>query len=40
MRTKRQYIEGLRKMRRNLHVNGNVIDRDDELQMDCVNNQG
>ena len=32
MRTKEQYVEGLRKMRRNLYYNGTLIDRDDELQ--------
>ncbi|MCE5273586.1 MAG: 4-hydroxyphenylacetate 3-hydroxylase N-terminal domain-containing protein [Syntrophaceae bacterium] len=32
MRTKEQYIEGLRKLRRNLYYNGTLIDRDDELQ--------
>ena len=32
MRTKEQYIEGLRKLRRNLYYNGSLIDRDDELQ--------
>ena len=40
MRTKEQYIEGLRKMRRNIYVDGNKIDRDDELQMDCINTIG
>jgi aromatic ring hydroxylase len=40
MRTKGQYIDGLRKMRRNLYVNGDLIDRDDELQMDCINTLG
>lgn len=40
MRTKEQYIEGLRKMRRNIYVNGNLIDRDDEMQADCVNTIG
>ena len=37
MRTKEQCIEGLRKMRRNIYVDGNLIDRYDELQMDCIN---
>lgn len=40
MRTKEQYIEGLRKMRRNIYLDGNKIDRDDELQMDCINTIG
>lgn len=40
MRTKEQYIEGLRKMNRNVYVNGNLIDRDDEMQMDCINTIG
>ncbi|RJP18682.1 MAG: aromatic ring hydroxylase [Candidatus Abyssobacteria bacterium SURF_5] len=40
MRTKEQYIAGLKKMRRNIYVNGQRIDRDDELQMDCLNTIG
>jgi 4-hydroxybutyryl-CoA dehydratase/vinylacetyl-CoA-Delta-isomerase len=40
MRTKAQYIEGLKKMRRNIYVNGQKIDRDDELQMDCLKTIG
>ena len=40
MRTKEEYIDGLRKMGRNIYVNGNLIDRDDEMQMDCVNTIG
>ncbi|MBI5115445.1 aromatic ring hydroxylase [Candidatus Poribacteria bacterium] len=40
MRTKQQYIEGLKKMRRNIYVNGQKIDRTDELQMDCINTIG
>ncbi|GAB4330696.1 MAG: 4-hydroxyphenylacetate 3-hydroxylase family protein [Candidatus Abyssubacteria bacterium] len=40
MRTKQQYIDGLKKMRRNLYVNGEKIDRDDEMQMDCLNTIG
>ncbi len=40
MRTKEQYIEGLKKKRRNIYVNGQKIDRDDELQMDCLNTIG
>ncbi|MEW6554747.1 MAG: 4-hydroxyphenylacetate 3-hydroxylase N-terminal domain-containing protein [Actinomycetota bacterium] len=37
MRTKQQYIEGLAKMGRNVYFNGEKIDRDCELQMDCLN---
>jgi aromatic ring hydroxylase len=37
MRTKEQYIEGLRKMRSNIYVNGEKINRADEIQMDCIN---
>jgi len=37
MRTKKEYIEGLSKMRRNIYFNGELIDRDSELQMDCIN---
>jgi 4-hydroxybutyryl-CoA dehydratase / vinylacetyl-CoA-Delta-isomerase len=40
MRTKQQYIEGLRKMRRNIYANGEKIARDDELQMDTINTIG
>jgi aromatic ring hydroxylase len=40
MRTKEQYIQGLREMRRNVYIDGNKIDRDDELQMDCINTIG
>ncbi|MCK5556828.1 MAG: aromatic ring hydroxylase, partial [Candidatus Hydrogenedentes bacterium] len=40
MRTKEQYIQGLRKMRRNIYVDGNQIDRDDEIQMACINTIG
>jgi len=40
MRTKEQYIEGLRKMRRNLYVNGQKIDRTDELQIPTLNTIG
>ncbi|MCK7511828.1 MAG: hypothetical protein MZV70_52465 [Desulfobacterales bacterium] len=32
MRTKEQYIAGLRKMRRNIYHDGEKIDRDDEIQ--------
>lgn len=37
MRTKKEYIEGLSKMRRNVYFDGELIDRDSELQMDCLN---
>jgi len=40
MRTKQQYIDGLGKMRRNVYFNGELIDRTDELQMDCINTIG
>jgi aromatic ring hydroxylase len=40
MRTKEQYIQGLAKMRRNIYLNGELIDRTDELQMDCINTIG
>jgi len=37
MRTKQDYIKGLSKMKRNLYFDGQLIDRTDELQMDCLN---
>lgn len=40
MRTKEQYIQGLSKMKRNLYFDGQLIDRTDELQMDCLNTIG
>jgi len=40
MRTKKQYIQGLTKMKRNVYFNGALIDRTDELQMDCINTIG
>ena len=40
MRTKQQYIEGLSKMKRNLYFDGELINRTDELQMDCINTIG
>ena len=40
MRTKEQYIQGLSKMRRNLYFDGELIDRIDERQMDCLNTIG
>jgi aromatic ring hydroxylase len=36
MRTSKQYREGLRKMRRNVYVAGEVVDRDDERMMGAV----
>jgi aromatic ring hydroxylase len=36
MRTKQEYIEGLAKMGRNIYFNGEKIDRDSELQMNCI----
>src|SRR4030043_578967 len=40
MRTKQDYIKGLSKMKRNLYYDGQLIDRTDELQMDCLNVMG
>ena len=40
MRTKQDYIKGLSKMKRNLYFDGQLIDRTDELQMDCINTIG
>ncbi|MFP3999595.1 MAG: 4-hydroxyphenylacetate 3-hydroxylase family protein [Desulfobacterales bacterium] len=40
MRTKQQYLEGLKKLRRNLYFNGEKIDRDDEMQMQAINVMG
>ncbi len=40
MRTKQQYIDGLRKMRRNIYVDGEKIDRTDELQESTLNTIG
>ncbi len=40
MRTKAQYMKGLAKMKRNVYFNGAVIDRTDELQMNCINTIG
>ncbi len=37
MRTKQEYIAGLAKMGRNVYFDGEKIDRDCELQMDCLN---
>ena len=40
MRTKADYIKGLSKMKRNLYYDGQLLDRTDELQMDCINTIG
>ncbi len=40
MRTKEQYIEGLRKMGHNIYVDGEKINRVDEIQMDTINTIG
>ena len=40
MRTKEQYIQGLSKMKRNIYYDGELIDRTDERQMDCLNTIG
>ncbi len=40
MRTKQEYIKSLSKMKRNIYYDGNLIDRTDELQMDCLNTIG
>ena len=40
MRTKEQYIDGLKKMRRNLYFNGQMIDRTDEAQQRVLNVMG
>ncbi len=36
MRTAKQYREGIRKMRRNVYVGGELVDRDDERMMGAV----
>ena len=38
--TKKQYIERLSKMRRNVYYDGHLIDRTDELQMPTINTIG
>jgi len=40
VRSREQYIKGLGKMRRNLYFDGELIDRTDERQMDCLNTIG
>lgn len=40
MRTQQQYIDGLKKMRRNIYLDGQKIDRTDETQMDTIHTVG
>jgi aromatic ring hydroxylase len=40
MRSKKDYITGLSRMKRNIYFDGRLIDRTDELQMDCINTVG
>lgn len=40
MKTKQEYIDRLAKMKRNIYFDGQLIDRTDELQMDCLNTIG
>jgi aromatic ring hydroxylase len=40
MRTKEEYIKGLGQMRRNIYYDGELIDRTDERQMNCLNTIG
>ena len=40
MRTKEDFINALSKMKRNIYYDGNLIDRTDELQSDCINVMG
>ena len=40
MRSKEAYIKGLAKMKRNVYFDGQLIDRTDEVQMDCINTIG
>jgi aromatic ring hydroxylase len=40
MRTKQDYIKGLSKMKHNIYLDGQTIDRTDEIQMDCINTIG
>ena len=40
MRTKQDFINALSKMKRNIYFDGNLIDRTDELQSDCINVMG
>ena len=40
MRTKDQFVSGLRKLKRNLYYNGALIDRDDEVQQPAIDTMG
>ncbi|MGA2782704.1 MAG: 4-hydroxyphenylacetate 3-hydroxylase N-terminal domain-containing protein [Smithella sp.] len=40
MRTKEDFIKALAKMKRNIYFDGKLIDRTDEIQMDCINTIG
>ena len=40
MRTEEEYIKGLGKMRRNIYFDGELIDRTDERQMNCLKTIG
>ncbi len=40
MRTKQDFINALSKMKRNVYYDGQLIDRTDELQSDCINVMG
>lgn len=40
LRTKKQYIDGLAKMRRNVYYDGHLIDRTDELQLPTLDTIG
>ena len=40
MRTKEDYIKGLSKMKRNLYMDGQLLDRTDEMQMGCIDTIG
>jgi len=40
MRTKEEYVNGLRKLKRNLYYNGARIDRDDEVQQPAIDTMG
>ena len=40
MRTKEQYFQGLSKLKRNIYCDGELIDRLDEKQKDCLNTIG
>ncbi len=40
MRTKQDFINALSKMKRNVYYDGQLIDRTDEIQMDCIDTIG